>query len=61
MNPHVWPKVRIQNRLRRTIYENRQEWINACCKATEAINETKAESCKDLHQNAMSNSDSPNM
>ena len=48
-----------RNRLRRTIHQNQQEWIDACREATEAINEAKTESWKDLLQDAMSNSDSP--
>ena len=61
MTPHVRTKIRTRNRLRRTIHQNRQEWINACREATEAINEAKTESWKDLLQSAMSNSDGPNM
>ena len=61
MTPHVQTKIHNRNHLRRTIHQNRQEWIDACFEATEAINETKTESCKDLLQDAMSNSDSPNM
>ena len=61
MTPHVRTKIHTRNRLRRKIHQNRQEWIDACFEATEATNETKTESCKDLLQDAMSNSDSPNM
>ena len=61
MTPHVRAKIHTRNHLCRTIYQNRQEWINACRKATEAINEAKTESWKDLLQSAMSNSDGPNM
>ena len=61
MTPHVRTKIHNRNRLRRTIHQNRQEWIDACFEATEAINKTKTESCKDLLQDAMSNSGSPNM
>ena len=61
MNPHVRAKIRTRNRLRRTIHQNRQEWIDACLEAAEAINEAKSESWKDLLQDAMSNSDGPNM
>ena len=50
-------KIRSWNRLRQTIHQNRQEWIDACREATEAINEAKTEGWK----NAMSNSDGPNM
>ena len=50
-----------RNSLCQTIHQNRQEWIDACCEAIKAINEAKAESWKDLHQDAMSNSDDPNM
>ena len=52
---------KIKDLSRRTIRQNRQEWINACREATEAINEAKTESWKDLLQSAMSNSDGPNM
>ena len=61
MIPHVRAKIRTRNRLRRTIHQNRQEWINACREANEAINKAKTESWKDLLQSAMSNSDGPNM
>ena len=61
INPHVRAKIRTRNRLHRTIHQNRQEWIYACCEATEAINEAKTESWKNLLQGAMSNSDDPNM
>ena len=61
MNPHVRAKIRTRSRLRRTIHQNRQEWIDACREAAEAINEAKSESCKNLLQDAMSNSDGPNM
>ena len=61
MTPHVRAKISTRNRLRRTIHQNCQEWIDACREATEAINEAKSESWKDLLQDAMSNSDGPNM
>ena len=61
MTPHVWTKIHTRNRLRRKIHQNQQQWIDACFETTEAINETKTESCKDLLQDEMSNSDSPNM
>ena len=61
MTPHVRAKIRTRNHLRRTIHQNRQEWINACREANEAINKAKTESWKDLLQSAMSNSDGPNM
>ena len=61
MTPHVRAKIRTRNRVCRTIHQNQQEWIDACCEATEAINEAKTESWKDLLQDAMSNSDGPNM
>ena len=48
MTSHVRGKIRIRNRLRRTIHQNQQEWIDACHEATEGINETKTESWKDL-------------
>ena len=61
MTPHVRAKIRTRNRFRKTIHQNHQEWIDACREATEAINEAKSESWKDLLQGAMSNSDGPNM
>ena len=38
-----------------------QDWMDACREATEAINEAKTDSWNDLLQDAMSNSDDPNM
>ena len=61
MTPHVRAKIHTRNRLRRTIHQNRQEWIDACNEATKAINEAKSESWKDLLQDVMSNSNVPNM
>ena len=61
MTPHVQAKIRTRNRLRRKIYQNQQEWINACREATEANNEAKTESWKGLLQDAMSNLDGSNM
>ena len=61
MSPHMRAKILTWNRLRRTIHQNRQEWIDACREATKAINEVKIESWKNLLQDAMSNSDVPNM
>ena len=54
-------KIRNRNRLHQTVHQNRQEWIDACREANEAINEAKTESWKTLLQDAMSNSDGPNM
>ena len=54
-------KIRTRNCLCRTIHQNRQEWKDACREATKAINEAKSESWKDLLQDAMSNSNGPNM
>ena len=61
MTPHVWTKIRIRNRLRQSIHQNGQEWIDTCREANDAINEAKTESWKNLLQDAMSNSDGPNM
>ena len=61
ITPHARAKIHNRNRLHQTIQQNRQEWIDACRKATEAINEAKTESWKNLLQDAMSNSDGPNM
>ena len=41
MTPHVRAKIRNHNRLRQTIHQSRQEWIDACHEATEAINKAK--------------------
>ena len=61
MTPHVRAKIHNHNRLCQSIHQNRQEWIDACHEANEAINESKTESWKNLLQDAMSNSDGPNM
>ena len=61
MTPHVWAKIRNQNRLRHMIHQNRQEWIDACHEANKAINEAKTENWKYLLQDAMSNSNGSNM
>ena len=61
MTPYVRVKIRNCNHLRQTIHQNRQEWIDACCEANEAINEAKTESWKNLLQDAMYNSDGHNM
>ena len=61
MNPHVQAKIRNRNRLRQTVHQNHQEWIDASREATEVINEAKTESWKTLPQNAISNSDGPKM
>ena len=61
MTPHVRAKIHNHNRLYQSIHQNRQEWIDACHEANEAINEAKTESWKNLLQDAMSNSDDPNM
>ena len=61
MTPQIKAKILTQNRLRRSIHQNHQEWVDACCEATKAINEAKTESQKDLLQDVMSNSHNPNM
>ena len=61
MTPCVRAKVCTRNHLCQTISQNRQEWIDACQEATEAIIEVKTESLKDFLQDAMSNSDNPHM
>ena len=61
MTPHVRAKIRTRKSLHRTIHQNRQEWIDAGCEATKAINDVKTESWKGLLQGAMSNSDSLNI
>lgn len=57
MKPHVRAKLRTRNCIHRTIHQNRQEWIDGCREATEAIKEAKTESWKNLLQDTMSNSD----
>ena len=44
VTPHVQAKIRTRNFFHRPINQNQQEWIDACRKATEAINKAKAES-----------------
>ena len=61
MTTYMQAKIRTRIRFRRTIHQNQQKSIDACREATEAINEAKTESWKDLLQDAMSNSDGPNM
>ena len=61
ITPYVRAKIRNRNHLRQTIHQNRQEWIDACREATKAINDAKTESWKNLLQDAMLNSDGPNM
>ena len=61
MTPHVQAKICIRNCLHQTIHQNRQEWIDACHEVNEAINKAKTESWKNLLQDVMSNSDSPDM
>ena len=61
MTPHVQAKICTWNCLRQTIHHIRQEWIDACRGATEAINEARTESWKHLLQNEMTNSDGPNI
>ena len=61
MNPHVSAKIHIRNRLLKTIHQNRQQWIDACYEANKSINKAKKESWKNLLQDAMFNSDGPNI
>ena len=61
MTPHMRAKFRTRNCIHRTTHQNRQEWIDACHEATEAIKEAKTESWKNLLQDTMSNSDGSNM
>ena len=61
MTPHVRAKIRIRNQLRRTINTNRQEWINACREANEAINEAKTDSWKEVLEGAMTNTNNRDM
>ena len=61
MTPHVRAKIRIRNQLRRTINTKRQEWINACREANEAINEAKTDSWKEVLEGAMTNTNNRDM
>ena len=56
MTPHVRAKIRIRNQLRRTIYTNRQEWINACREANEAKTDRK-----EVLEGAMTNTNNRDM
>ena len=46
MTPQLRAKIRTRNHLHRTIHQNRQEWIDACREATEAINEANQKAGK---------------
>ena len=46
------PPSNDHHHLRQTIHQNHQEWIDACREATEAINETRTESWKNLRHDA---------
>ena len=59
INPHVQAKIHNSNRLRHTIHQNRQEWIDACQEVNVAINEAKANSWKDFLHSSVSNADVP--
>ena len=61
MTPHVRAKIRIRNQLRRTINTNRQEWINACREANEAINEAKTDSWKEVLEGVMTSTNNRDM
>ena len=61
MTPHVQAKICPWNCLCQTIHQNRQEWTDTCHEDTEAINEAKSESWKEILQDRMSNSNGPNM
>ena len=61
MTSHVRAKIHNRNHLCQIIHQNRQEWIDSCREANEAINEVKTESWKNLTQDVMANSDGPNM
>ena len=51
VTPHVRAKIRIRNRLQRTIKSNQQEWIEACRKA----NKAKTENWKEVLEGAITN------
>ena len=55
INPHVHAKIRNRDRLRHTIHQNQQEWIEACPEPNGTINEAKANSWKDLPHRSISN------
>ena len=61
MTPHMQAKIHTQDRFHQTIHQNWQEWLDTCHEANEATNKAKTESWKDLLQDAISNSDGPNM
>ena len=61
MTPHVRANICNRNHLRQTIHQNRQQWIDTCREANVEINKAKTESWKNLLQDAMSNSDGPNI
>ena len=61
MTPHEQAKICTWNCPYWKTHQNQQEWIDACPKATKAINKAKTESWKDLLQEAMTNSDGPNI
>lgn len=61
INPHICGKIRNQNCLHCNIHQNQQEWIKACWEENNAINETKANSWKDLLHISMLNADDPDM
>ena len=61
ITPQVPSKFRTRNCLHVTIHQNKQVWIGAWPEVTEAIIEAKTESWKDLLQDAISNSEGPNM
>ena len=58
MTPHVRAKIRNRNRLRQTIHQNHQEWIDACREANEAIKEAKTESWENILQESCELSES---
>ena len=61
MTSYLSAKIHPRNCLRQTIHQKRQEWIDVCREVTKDINEAKTESWKNILQDAMSNSGSPNM
>ena len=57
MSPVVKSKIQIRNRLRRTVKENRSEWIDACRAVNEAIETAKEESWRDLLEDVITDAD----
>ena len=53
MTPTVRGAIRKRNKLRRDVKARRKEWLEACREATDAINEAKKQSWRDLLEDAI--------